>query len=268
MVFDSFRKLLGIANTASNDAQRPADPPQQKAANPDSDAFDATFKRRYDFWRRVGNVEDDGITHLISPSLLGGPAWPTTRQAYRIVRRDGGIIIVTDGLSDPFDNVEGGGNGFEMELFVETADIAPAHAGKPGDVTGIKDSWAFELVKHVADTVAGAGGIRPQLERYKVLSMELPGFSQSYALSKQLPPGFATEDDALGILIGAPLPDFPAAIADMPLSPVAIVPVVLVRADELMMLRAGGAEARRKLAGQLAASPAGHRINLSRPSLV
>src|SRR5262249_20639235 len=142
------------------------------------------------------------------------------------------------------------------------------HASKPGDITGFKDSWAFELIKHIADTVAGAGGIRPQLERYTVLSMELPGFSRSYALAKQLPPGFATEDDALGILIGAPAPDFPTVISGMPLSPVAIGPVVLVRADELAALRAGGAEARRKLADQLAASPAGHRIDLRRPSLL
>jgi hypothetical protein len=267
MVFESLRKLLGLQASAPGTGRPPAGPPQRETVNPQSAAFDATARRRDAFWGSTGTVEKDVITHLISPSLLGGPSWPTTRQAYRVIRRNGGLIIATDGLSDPFDGVEGGGNGFEMELFIETAGIAPEHAKRPGDITGIKDSWAFELIKHVADTVAGAGGIRPQLERYKVLSMELPGFSQSFALSKQLPPGFATVDDAVGILIGAPAPDFPNLIADMPLSPVAIVPLVLVRADELVMLRAGGAEARVRLADKLAASPTGHRIDLQRASL-
>lgn len=60
-------------------------------------------------------------------------------------------------LSDPFDDAEGKGNGFEMELFVETADI-PAHARGPlSEVDPFKRSWAFELVEQVAKAVADAG---------------------------------------------------------------------------------------------------------------
>ncbi|WP_242662366.1 suppressor of fused domain protein [Teichococcus deserti] len=276
------RGLLGLQDKPAGPPPEPPPPPPPAAAAPldpgpeapaappppqdDSAAFQAGFDRRYAYWAAVGQVEDDVLTHLISPSFTGGPAWPSTRQAYRVVRRGHSLVLATDGLSDPFDNVQGGGNGYGMELFVETADIAAEFAGLPGDVAGLSRSWAFELLSHVAGTVAGAGGIVHQLERHGVLSMELPGFSQAHSLPDQLPPGFVTEDDALGLLLGGPDPDFPRLIEDMPLSPVRMVPVVLLKAAELTALRQGGAEARRVLAERLAATT-GHRSSLTRPPM-
>jgi len=98
--------------------------------------------------------------------------------------------------------------------------------------------------------------------------MELPGLSRSRALSKQLPPGFGTADDAIGILIGQPKPDFPDLITDMPLSPVAIVPVTLVLADELLLLRSSDASADRTIVARLKAAGIGHKIALQRPSVL
>ena len=116
-------------------------------------------------WQTVGRVERDVLTYLISPAFSGGAQWPSTRQAYRIVRRGEAIILATEGLCDPFDDVQGMGNGFEVELFLESADI-PEHArGKPGEVDPLKGSWAFELIEHVAATVADAGGIGRQIEQ-------------------------------------------------------------------------------------------------------
>ncbi|WP_200845115.1 Suppressor of fused protein (SUFU) [Roseomonas sp. 18066] len=242
-------------------------PASVQAPPDDSAAFQAGFDRRHAYWAAVGQVEDDVLTHLISPAFTGGPAWPSTRQAYRVVRRGHSLLLATDGLSDPFDHVQGGGNGYGMELFVETADIAAEFAGLPGDVSGLGRAWAFELLSHVAGTVASAGGIVAQLDRHGVLSMELPGFSQARSLPDQLPPGFVTEDDALGLLLGGPDPDFPPMIEDMPLSPVRMVPVVLLKAEELTALRQGGAEARRVLAERLAATT-GHRSSLTRPAML
>ncbi|WP_419899002.1 Suppressor of fused protein (SUFU) [Roseomonas sp. USHLN139] len=253
-----------IPPSAAAPAEAPVAAPLREEA--DAAAFQAGCDRRHAFWQAVGQVEDDVLTPLISPSFTGGPAWPSTRQAYRVVRRGHALVLATDGLSDPFDGVQGAGNGFGLELFLETGDIAAEFAGLPGDVSGLSRSWAFELLSHVAGTVAGAGGILPQLERHGVLSMELPGVSRARSLPDQLPPGFVTEDDALGLLLGGPEPDFPTLIADMPLSPVRMVPVVLLKAAELTALRQGGAEARHRLAGRLAAST-GHRSSLGRPAV-
>jgi len=219
-------------------------------------------------WGFIGTVERDVLSYIISPSFSGGPYWPSTRQAYRVVRRGDTVIIATEGLSDPFDDAEGMGNGFEMELFIETADI-PEHARGPlGEVDPFKRSWAFELVEHVAKTVADAGGITHQLEQHGALSLEMPGFSRSHHMSDQLPKLFVTDDDSTGVLLGAPEPDFPTRLDDMPLSPVRLVPVVLITASELEYVRDGGRGAREDLVSRLKAAGIGHMSSLRRASVV
>lgn len=219
-------------------------------------------------WASVGTVERDVLAYMISPSFSGGPYWPSTRQAYRVVRRDDTIIIATEGLSDPFDDAEEMGNGFEMELFVETADI-PEHARGPvGDVDPFQRSWAFELVEHVAKTVADAGGYTRGLDKYGAMSIEIPGFSLSNHMCDQFPKHFVTEDDSTGVLLGAPEPDFPTRLDDMSLSPVRLVPVVLITAAELEYIRAGGRAARDDLVGRLKAAGVGHMSSLQRDSVV
>jgi hypothetical protein len=87
-------------------------------------------------------------------------------------------------------------------------------------------------------------------------------------IKDQLPDSFVTADDAIGILIGAPAPDFATQIDDMPLSPVRIVPIVLLTAAELGEIRAGDEETRNAIADRLAAMPNGHRSDIGRLSIV
>lgn len=229
-----------------------------------------THKRIDEFWSSVGTSEPDLLGYAISPSLRGGPHWPSTRQAHRVVRRSASIIIATDGMSDPWDGgaSNGAGNGFGMELFIDTPTIPDAFAGVPGDVSRIRSCWAFELIRHIGQDVAGHGGIVEKLERFGALSMELPGFSDSAVLAEQIPTNFVTHDDCIGVLLGAPVPDFASRITDTPLSPVSLVPIVLLTADELEFVRDGGASARAALVEKLATSPYGHRSDLQRSSVL
>lgn len=260
--WDRIRRLagagIGVSPAAAQDKAATAAEEGGEAADA---AFEQSWQKRDAFWAGVGSVEKDVLGHLISPGLMGGPQWPTTRQAYKVVRRAHSIVIATDGLSDPFEDGRKG-NGFGMELFVETADILPAHAGRPGDISRLSESWAFELVSHVAGTVARVGGISAQLDQYGVLSMELPGVSQSHAIGKQVPARYVTADDSLGVLIGMPVEGFSAAVEGMPLSPVRMVPVTIITAAELEALRTGGADARRALAEELARQGRHHRSSL------
>jgi len=245
----------------------PIAPEQAEPPSPADDLLALSQQRRDAFWARAGAVENDVLGHLISPSLMRGPHWPTTRQAYRIVRRgDDNTLIATDGMSDPAPGQTV--NGFECELFIETADLAPEVAGEPGEIEPIKRSWAFELLSHVAGMIAEVESAKAQFERYGVLSMEVPGVSQSSAIKAALPARFVSHDDALGILIGAPAPDFPDHIADMPLSRVRLLPIVILTAAELAEIRAGDAETREAIAGRLAVAPTRHRSSLTRPSIV
>lgn len=273
------KKLLDSFKRPSTQDVQPPPPPAERheplapgdladaeAANQAARQASAACLDRH--WGAVGTVEQDVLSYLISPSLSGGPYWPSTRQAYRVIRRGDAVIIATDGLSDPFDDTEGMGNGFEMELFVETADIPEQARGAVGEVDPLKRSWAFELVENVARTVADAGGITAQLDQHGALSLEIPGFSQSHHLSDQLPGHFVTDDDAIGVLLGGPEPDFPTRLDDMPLSPVRLVPVVLITASELEYVRSGGRGAREELVSRLAAAGVGHRSSLHRASVV
>lgn len=263
-LFDRLRGLLSGTPATPVPPAPTADP----APHP---ALAASQARRDAFWNEVGMVERDLLGHLISPGLLGGPAWPTTRQAYRVVRRSSGaILIATDGLSDPFDSAEGGTpvNGYECELFIEVTGLPIEHAGAPGNIDPIKHSWAFELLSHVAGMIAEAGGAKEQFDHYGVLSMEIPGVSQSDAIAEALPPRFITADDALGILIGGPAPDFPDRIADMPLSPVRLLPIVILTAAELAEIRAGDEETREAIADRLGRTMSRHRCDLVRASIV
>lgn len=231
-------------------------------------AFQATVRVRNRYWAAIGDVESNVIAYTASPSLTGdGPDWPTLRQAYMVIRRDRSVILATDGMSDPFTILEGEGNGFGMELFIETSDIPAELAGEKGRLGPIWQSWAYALLKDVADMVAEAGGYVPRLDRHGVLSMEFSGVRASWAASGQVPDRFITADDSIGALVGEPEPDFPTRIDDMPLSPVRMVPVVPITAAELEYVRQGGADARRELAARLAASPSRHRGDLNRPSL-
>jgi hypothetical protein len=173
----------------------------------DEAAFGQSCACRDAYWAAIGKVEKDVLSYLISPSFAGGPAWPTTRQAYRVIRRRGTILIATDGMSDPFEPPVAEVNGFGMELFIETADIAPELAGATGDITALSRSWAFELLSNAAGSVAEASGILSQLDRYGVLSMEFPGVSKSHAINAQVPARFVTADDCVGILLGVRVAD-------------------------------------------------------------
>ncbi|VVM98542.1 hypothetical protein PS683_03210 [Pseudomonas fluorescens] len=251
-----FKKLFGSSTKSDVPAPTPnaAESPEPDAANQAARVATADCLDRH--WQSVGTVEKDVLAYLISPSLTGGPYWPSTRQAYRVVRRGNNIVLATDGLSDPFDDAEGLGNGFEMELFLETADIPDNARGTLGDVDPLRHSWAFELLEHVAKTVANAGGITHPLENHGVLSLELPGFSQSHLMSDQLPDLFVTA------------PDFPTRLDDMPLSPVQLVPVVLITAAELEYVRTGGRAAREDLVARLQAAGVGHVSCVYRESVV
>ena len=227
----------------------------------------ATCAARDRRWASIGRLEEDGIGYLIAPGLIGGPPWPTLRQAYRVIRTPTSIVLATEGLADPFEDNEPAINGFGMELFIETRDIPADLSGTVGDISAMKNSWAFALLENVGRMVADAGGLAPQLERHGSLSVELPGLGEHESLAQQVPSRFITDDKTVGVILGAPLPTYPTLIEDTPLSPVRLIPVVLLTAAELERLRAGSAETRHELVARLGASQTGHFSDLGRESL-
>lgn len=68
--------------------------------------LDKSSKAREACWESLGSLEPLVLSHLINPALNGGPKWPALRQSFRLIRRPKGTtMLVSDGLSDPFDDV-------------------------------------------------------------------------------------------------------------------------------------------------------------------
>jgi hypothetical protein len=56
------------------------------------------------FYATLGTADADVLAPLVNPAFMGGPRWPSLRQAWRVIRRADTILIASDGLSDPFED--------------------------------------------------------------------------------------------------------------------------------------------------------------------
>ena len=79
---------------------------EPRTQNTLEDLLDRTAAARKDTWQEIGTQEPLVLNDTVNPALMGGPKWPALRQAFRIIRRrTGNIILASDGLSDPFDDI-------------------------------------------------------------------------------------------------------------------------------------------------------------------
>lgn len=63
-------------------------------------------------WRQLGSLEPFALSQNASSGPLAGPKWPALRQNFRVIHRpNGNVMIVSDGLSDPFDDIHEGAQG-------------------------------------------------------------------------------------------------------------------------------------------------------------
>ena len=63
-------------------------------------------RARDDLFKRLGKLEPLQLTQPSSPGFSERPKWPALQQAFKLVQRPHGtVLLVSDGLSDPFDDV-------------------------------------------------------------------------------------------------------------------------------------------------------------------
>jgi len=240
--------------------------------------LDRTAAAREALWRSLGELEPLVLRALPGGggggggapggSSSAGPRWPAGRCAFRLIRRPatGTVILATDGLSDPFDDLtlgDGNVNGFGLEFYIE-APGAELPGGAGGSVSDAKTAWQFQLLYTVAQLAAGHGGIRAVMDDLALLSTEAEGVAPC------LPPGAApalvNPAGRVGALLGlkwraeagpdggAPSsssspssPPIPDRIAGMPLTDVLLVNVKLLALPELALIAARGAAGRAAL---------------------
>ena len=106
------------------------------------------------FYATLGSMDADLLAPLVNPAFMGGPRWPSLRQAWRVIRRADSIIIASDGLSDPFEDDDDVfvPRGHLLEVCIE-APLA-AFDGDP-----VQASWLFDVIYQVSQNVADHGSI-------------------------------------------------------------------------------------------------------------
>jgi hypothetical protein len=252
------KRLLGASGEQSDTSA----PPQQANSTadelPEDPRYAAYGAARDAYWSAIGNMDSDMIAYLISPQLMGKPAWPTTRQAYRVIRTADTVIIASDGLTDPFTGDVDNNDpiGFATEVYIETSALNGA------DFDAIKQSWAFDLIENFAANVANMGGIDKRIARWGMLTMELPA-------PESMPAQWRTDGDMVGVLINIPPPAPRAqtvALGDGHLAH--MVPITIITPAELGMVVLNWELNREPMAAKLLAAGVGVCSDINRASLV
>ena len=251
-------------NGAPSIQQQPSSPaPFGSDTPPESDDMVTLEDPRYQqfanardaHWNSVGTMDNDVIAYMVSPQFMGKPAWPTTRQAFRVVRTPSTVLLASDGLSDLFVDTTMDDPGFECEVYIETPQLVGA------DFQAVSQSWAFELIENFAANIAHAGGINRQLEDYGVLSMELPA-------PQGMPPEWVNANDYVGALINLPAPGRAPTVDLGQGAVITMIPLTLITPAETQYVVDNGAQGRAMLAEKLTAAGIGAASDLTRASLV
>jgi hypothetical protein len=178
------------------------------------------------------------LTSLLGP-LGEGPEWPAG-PAWRAIRREGRVLIFSDGLSDPWVDRKLPETGLGLEVYVDSPASGLA-AGAP--LVNAVDTWLFPMIAEVSHLLAGRSTIRSSLLGGGLGSLEF--------MIDHLKDGLGHR----GALLN-PGPDGMPATILLPGGQVGLVAVTLLMPSELLYLRRGGS--REELARRLRQAGVGH----------
>lgn len=184
--------------------------------------FDRSVELRQEFWGKLGTVHPDVMTHIINPGLMGGPVWPSVRQAFLKIDTPEGTIIASDGLSDPYSDFDSNPNnqtynGVGCEFYIECNEVI-------ADFNELKSAWQFHMVYQAAQLAAGNPNISSMFDEYTYISTEL--------YDCHVPKEFENEHKRAGVIMGLPSTLVPAKL-DLSLEAVRFVNVKLLTLKEL-----------------------------------
>ncbi len=213
--------------------------------------YDATCNARDKLYSTIGEVEPDVIAHLINPAFMGGPAWPSLRQAFSVIHRGDSTLVVSNGLADPFDDVEENNSGFGIEIYAETKEQIKGN---------ISESSLFKLVYATAQQAAHSGQMAEFVNRYNVITMEL--YADDCGLYE-----YQNENGMVGIMIGIEHPNLPKKI-NFPGGEVILASVQILTPSELEYVIEARAEGRNNLHEKFKSSGIYHFLTPKRESLI
>lgn len=216
--------------------------------------FDKSCELRDKYWKSIGAVEPDVIAHMINPAFMGGPMWPSVRQAFLTIQRPERTILASDGLSDPYDDMETNDanapyNGFGLEVYVSTEKLT----------VPVQTTWQFQLLWQAAQVIADKGSVINMLNDLTYITTEF--------YNVDVPAEWQNAENRVGALIGLPDPVMPGEVA-LSIEPVKIVNVKLLTLPELEYVLKNGQEGRTKLVELFLAEGNATQSTLDRKSVV
>lgn len=120
-----------------------------------ADRLQQAAKYRTQAIESIGAGHSAALTALMGP-MGQGPEWPAG-AAWRAIRRDGRLLIFSDGLSDPWVERDQPETGLGLEVFIESPD--PGLAGD-APLADAADTWLFPMVAEVSHLMAGRQRLR------------------------------------------------------------------------------------------------------------
>ena len=208
------------------------------------------------FYATLGAMDADVLAPLVNPAFMGGPRWPSLRQAWRVIRRPGSIVIASDGLSDPFED--------DDDVFVPRGHLLEVCIEAPlaaFDGQEVAQSWLFDLIYQVSQNVADHGSIDLLLQRHGSVSMVLD--------LQDAPKGLEDDNEQVGVLLAQGTATLPPTF-DTPYGEVMLLTITVLQPAELAYISEAEdkAQSRRDLAAALATSPTGHLSVAKRPAVI
>lgn len=218
--------------------------------------FKNSCENRENYWKGIGKLFPDVVGNMINPSFMGGPRWPSLRQAHIGVQINNGTIIATDGLSDPYDDYDKNPenqsyNGIGIELYT----IAES---KYNNIQEIIDSWEFKILRQVSNMAASNPNISYTLNDYKYISSTVGGI--------ELPNDFLGENGEVGILLGLKTNEVLDKIK-LSIEEISLVNVAILTKKELDYIMQNGAKGRVEIAEKLTEKDY-YRLSKDRESVI
>ncbi len=218
--------------------------------------FKASCEERENYWKSIGELFSDVVGNLINPSFMGGPRWPSLRQAHIGIKMNEGTIIATDGLSDPYDDYDTTAknqpyNGIGIELYGITEN-------KYENIQEIINSWELKIILQVSSMAASNPNISYILKDYTYISSSVNGSG--------LPEQFLDENEGVGVLLGLKTQEVSDTIK-LSIEEVSLISIALLTRKELNYILENGAAGRTEIAEKLMKS--GHyKISTNRESII
>ncbi|MGZ8245622.1 hypothetical protein [Methylomagnum sp.] len=215
-----------------------------------SDRLQMAAQARTEAIEALGDGTSTALTSLMGP-MGEGPDWPAG-PAWRAIRREGRLLIFSDGLSDPWVERNRPETGLGLEVFIDSP-----QSGLPDDAPLFlaADTWLFPMLAEISHILAGHHRLRDTLLESGFLSM---GFAIDHLKDGR---------GRAGALLNVAAAGLPTTI-QLPGGEVRLVAVTLLTPEEMTFLRGGGATAREELAAKLQAAGVGHWSLPRRASVV